>query len=82
MMMTNEAQTSAAATDRTSVGGRLRAARVARGLELRDMAAVTKIQSGLLADLEGDRFDEFDEPWATIPMMAAALLFRVMGISD
>lgn len=55
MMMTNEAQTSAV----LSVGERLRAARAARGLELRDMAAVTKIQSGLLADLEGDRFDEF-----------------------
>ena len=33
-------------------------------------------------DVQKIRFDEFDEPWATIPMMAAALLFRVMGISD
>lgn len=42
-----------------TVGQMLRDARVAHGLELRDLAALTKIQSALLAYLEEDRFDEF-----------------------
>lgn len=33
-------------------------------------------------DVPKIRLDEFDKPWATIPMMAAALSFRLMGISD
>lgn len=45
-------------TEQVTVGQRLLAAREERGLTLRDLAAITRIQPSLLEFLEADRFDE------------------------
>ena len=42
-----------------TVGSMLRDARLALGLEVRDLAALTKIQGAMIQFLEEDRFEEF-----------------------
>ena len=56
--MSNSTNHDVVAAPRT-VGQRLREAREALGLTLRDVAAVTRIQASSLEYLEADRFDEF-----------------------
>lgn len=55
--MTNGTNIETAPTQ--TVGTMLRDARVARGLNVRDLAALTKIQPSMIVFLEEDRFEEF-----------------------
>lgn len=54
--MTNESNIQ---TETRTVGAMLRDARLARGLEVRDLASLTKIQPSMITFLEEDRFEEF-----------------------